>query len=134
LYNRVIDMGKTHLQTKVQESTAERVEAFDTDHEYGTEYEVVRQLLHSGLEAEGYGAAADGGTRRLSLVKKTLQESQRGLFFIAVAWLAATYLTPASMALQALVACGLAFVCWGLEPRIDAHAGRLGFGGGGKRA
>jgi hypothetical protein len=126
-------MAKEHLQTKVHPSIADRVRQYGEDTEQ-SEYESLNELVKCGLEAEGYGPAADGGTRRLSLVKKTLQESQRGLFFIAVAWLAATYLTPASMALQALVACGLAFVCWGLEPRIDAHAGRLGFGGGGKRA
>jgi hypothetical protein len=126
-------MSSDQLSTRVPEAVSGRVEAYGDDNDL-SDYESVRKLVKSGLEAEGYGPAADGGRRRLSLAKSTLQETQRGLFFIAIGWLTATYLTTANMALPAVIAGGVGLVCFGLEPRIDALAGRLGFGGGGRGA
>lgn len=112
---------REHVQTKVFGDTKKSMDQYGEDHEY-SDYETVRNLIRSGLVAEGYRS---GGDTRLKRVAGEVVRFSASGASVLIGVMLTTPLpleTPTiSLLLTALVMTGL----WHAEPRVTESINRF---------
>lgn len=74
-------MGQTHIQTRVPNNLADRIEHYQENESYMNQAEALRALLREGLASEGYG---DGESADHT---KTEPEDRFGSVWRAAGWI-----------------------------------------------